>query len=557
MTNRRRERTQMARRTNVKAKKTRHFGLQAKLGFSFSVLTIFISGLLTFALYQTVRGTLRQDLRQRLHDIANISALQIDGDAHATLVDPAQEGGETYVKIKRILQNIRDRGCDIRYVYTWRRTPDGRLVFVVDAETDPEEISHLGDVYDSAEPAVLAKLATLDHTYVDEELNADKWGVWLSGYAPLYRSDGQMEGLLGIDITASDVVSHERRFLWIALGVFAATIPLTSTLGWLVGRRLAAPITRLTAASERIAGGDLSCRVDITSNDEVGTLADSFDRMTGALQKTITSLDGEIAVRKKAEDALEVLNNDLQSTVQRLSQANRELREFAYIAAHDLKAPVRAIGSLADMISNDCRDTLNGQSRQQLDMLVQRTERMNEFISGILRYVTLAHAAVQKERVDMNEVVKDAMEQVGAPRETIEITVEDKLPVVAGHRTHLTQVFQNLLDNAVKYMDKPKGRIRIGCVDRDGYWQISVADNGLGIDQRDFDRIFQIFQTLNRRDKIEATGIGLSIVRKIVEQHGGRVWVESKPGEGSTFLFTLPKAHVRVENEERHANIVG
>jgi signal transduction histidine kinase len=543
-------------KTNIKKEKHRHFSLQTKLGFSFSILTIVTSAMLTFVLYQTVRGRLREDIRQRLYDIVNISALQVDGDTHATLVDPAQEGNTTYMYIKRILQNIRDKGTDTRYVYTWRRNTNGQLIFVVDAETDPKEISHLGDVYTSAEPSLLAELATLNHPVVDKEFTTDKWGVWLSGYAPFYRSDGQTEGILGIDIAASDVVSHERQFLWIALGVFAATIPLALILGWLLGRKLAAPLVRLTVGSERIAEGDLSHRVDIRSNDEVGSLAKSFNRMTQSLQKTIMDRDQEIANRKKAENTLEVLNKDLQSTVQQLSQANRELKEFAYIAAHDLKAPVRAIGSLAGMISNDCRDILNEQCKEKLDMLVQRTERMNEFINGILKYATLGHEVVQKEKIDVSDAVKEAINQVVVPKEAVEIIIEDDLPVVTGQRAHITQVFQNLLDNAVKYMDKPKGQIKIGCVEQDNFWKFSVADNGPGIEEKYFDKIFQIFQTLTRRDKVEATGIGLSLVRKIVELYGGKVWVESKLGQGSTFYFTLLKQKTGVKNEEPYADII-
>lgn len=208
------------------------------------------------------------------------------------------------------------------------------------------------------------------------------------------------------------------------------------------------------------------------------------------------------------------------------------------------------------MISNDCRDILNEQSKQQLDMLIQRTERMNEFIDGILKYATLGHVAVQKEKVNINNIVKEATGQVGVPEENIEITVENKLPVVIGQRTYLAQIFQNLLDNAVKYMNKPKGQIKIGCVEQDDFWQFSVADNGPGIEEKYFDKIFQIFQTLNRRDKVETTGIGLSLVRKIVELYGGKVWVESKVGEGSVFFFTLPKQETGVKHEELYANIV-
>src|SRR4030042_853540 len=145
---------------------------QTKLALAFSVLAVLIAALLVFALYLKFRSKLREDLQDCLRDVVAVAALHLDGDAHATLTDPNQEGNPTYLRIKRTLQQIRDSAADIRFAYTWRRNPDGRLLFVVDAETDPNEISHLGDVYDSAEPEVLAKLATLDHVMVDDELTS-------------------------------------------------------------------------------------------------------------------------------------------------------------------------------------------------------------------------------------------------------------------------------------------------------------------------------------------------------------------------------------------------
>jgi two-component system sensor kinase FixL len=127
------------------------------------------------------------------------------------------------------------------------------------------------------------------------------------------------------------------------------------------------------------------------------------------------------------------------------------------------------------------------------------------------------------------------------PPENIEIIIENELPVLMCERTQILQVFQNLLSNAVKYMDKPRRQIEIGCVERDGFWEFSVNDNGPGIDKRHYERIFKLFQTLSPCDGVENTGIGLSIVKKIVELNGGSVSVKSEVGEGSTFVFTLPK----------------
>jgi len=536
-------------KTNVDRRTHRYFRLQTKLAISFSIVAAIASALLTFALYLTVKNQLRQDIRQRLYDIVNIAALQIDGDAHSTLVEPAQEGSATYMRIKHTLQNIRDRESDIRFVYTWRRNANGQLFFVVDAETDPNEISHLGDIYDSAEPSILAQLAALDRTMVDKEINTDQWGAWLSGYAPFYRSDGQMEGILGVDIAASKVLAHERGFLWIALGVFCATIPLVMALGWLFGRKLAAPIVKLTVGSKYIAEGDLNYRVSIQSNDEVGTLAKTFNGMTQTLQEAIIYRDMEIVNRKKAENNLEALNEDLKSTVQQLTEANRQLQEFASIAAHELKAPLRAIGTLASMMAEDYRDRLDEEGGKNLKILVGRAKRMSAFLDGLVVYSKLGRDTRKKNQVNLNDIVREVISHLDVSGKNIEVTVENELPVVTGNETYMIQVFQNLLDNAVKNMDKPEGQVNIGCLEENGFFKFSVADNGPGIERRYFEKIFKIFQILGSRDECERIGVGLAVVKKIIEMSGGKVWVQSKVGSGSTFFFTLPKQEMQVKGK--------
>ena len=542
-------------KTNTDRRTRRYLRLQTKLGISFSIVAAITSALLTFALYLTVKTQLHQDIRQRLYDIVNIAALQVDGDAHATLVDPAQEGNTAYMRIKHVLQNIRDRETDIRFVYTWRRDANGRLIFVVDAETDPKEISHLGDIYDSAEPSILEELATLDHTMVDKEINTDQWGAWLSGYAPFYRSDGQMEGILGIDIAASKVLAHERRFLWIALGVFCAALPLAMALGWLFGHKLAAPIVTLTVGSKYFAEGDLNHRVPVQSNDEVGTLAKTFNEMAQTLQQTITYRDQEIVNRKKAENGLEALNKDLESTIQQLTEANRQLQEFAYIAAHELKTPLRAVGTLASMMAEDYHDRLDEEGRKNLDILAGRARRMSDFIDGLVVYSKLGRAVEKKQKVNLNDILKEVIAQLPVAQKNIQVSIPDQLPFVIGEKTHITQVFRELLDNAVKYMDKPKGQVDIGCVEENGFWRFSVADNGQGIEERYFGKIFKIFQILSTRDDHESIGIGLAVVKKIVEMYGGSVWVQSKVGNGSTFFFTLPKQEMGIKEAELEASI--
>jgi signal transduction histidine kinase len=524
--------------------------LQTKVGITFFVLAVLISALLTFAAYINFRAKSREYIRQRLYDIVGTAALQIDGDVHATLVNPAQEGGSTYMEIKHVLQDIRKAVPDLRFVYTWRRNANGQLIFVVDAETDPNEISHLGDVYDSGEPAILAQLATLDRVMVDETLNADKWGVFLSGYAPFYRSDGQFEGILGMDIKASDVLASEHRFLWTALVVFIATVPLTLSMGLWFGRKLAAPIVKLTIGSERITQGDLSHRVSVDGSYETNILAQSFNKMTDAIQKAITYRDEEISNRKKAESALDTLNKNLQATVQQLDHANHDIRSFAYIASHDLKTPLRGVKVLVDWIASDYADKFDDNGRESVNLLKTRIMRMYNYIESIRRYIGIGYAKETKVRADSNELVHQVIDNL-APPENIAITIKNKLPVIKCEKNYILQIFRNLLSNAVYYMDKPHGLIEIGCTEEDDCWKFSVADNGPGIDEKYHDKIFEMFQTLSIKDRTEKVGIGLTIVKKIVELYNGKVWVESKLGEGSTFFFTLPKQSVESAEENK------
>ncbi len=248
----------------------------------------------------------------------------------------------------------------------------------------------------------------------------------------------------------------------------------------------------------------------------------------------------ELVALRQAEEELEELNEHLKSAVWDLTRANRELQEFAYVAAHDLKTPLRAIGTLADWISMDYADKFDEQGKEQVRLLVTKAKQMTALIDDILHYSRAGQSLQANERVDLNEILAEVISLI-APPENVEIAVENKLSAVTCKKTHIIQIFQNLLDNAVKYMDKPEGRIKVTCLEQDDCWKFSVADNGSGIERRHFDRIFKIFQTLEPRDGIESTGIGLSIVKKLVELNKGRVWVESEVGAGSTFFFTLPK----------------
>lgn len=251
------------------------------------------------------------------------------------------------------------------------------------------------------------------------------------------------------------------------------------------------------------------------------------------LEHKVTELNAAFLELQQKEKLLQRQSEELQSI-------NQDLKEFAYIVSHDLKAPLRAISSLVDWVTSDYSDKFDDNGKELLGLLLGRVHRMHALIEGILKYSRVGRSKEQKVTVDIKSLITDVIEMV-APPENIKINIEGEFPTIIAEKTRMEQVFQNLISNAIKYMDKPKGMIKIACLDNENHWTLSVADNGPGIEEKHFKKVFKIFQTLAPRDEIESTGIGLSLVKKIVEMYGGKVWVESDVGKGSSFIFTLLK----------------
>jgi two-component system sensor histidine kinase/response regulator len=233
----------------------RYNRLELKLSLCFAAMAVFISALLTFGLYQITVDWLRQSLKQRIRDAVAIGASQLDGDAFAALTDPAQENSPAYQKLQNELRRIRDAGQDFRFVYTVRKEADGKIIFVVDAEESPEDVSHLGDHYDDAGPALESRIGKKNDVFVEDDFYTDKWGSWLTGYAPVRGADGEQKVLLCADIAASTVLQKESKLFWSAVAAFGVTLPLSLFVGALLGRQHAKPIMALTRGAELITGG--------------------------------------------------------------------------------------------------------------------------------------------------------------------------------------------------------------------------------------------------------------------------------------------------------------
>ena len=241
----------------------------------------------------------------------------------------------------------------------------------------------------------------------------------------------------------------------------------------------------------------------------------------------------DITNRKEAEERREKL-------LKQLEEANSELKDFAYIVSHDLKAPLRAIGSLAHWIAEDYEALFDEEGQEQLRLMIGRVGRMNDLINGILDYSRVGRSHNESEWVDLQALLENLIASLDIPA-NYEVELSGNFPTVFINPIRIQQVFQNLISNSLKYIDKPKGKVEIGTNEQAKEWVFWVKDNGPGIDPKYHERIFRIFQTLRPRDEVEATGVGLSIVKKTLGLYQGEIWVESSLGEGSTFKFSLPK----------------
>ncbi|CAM5310871.1 histidine kinase OS=Streptomyces microflavus OX=1919 GN=HUT09_31715 PE=4 SV=1 [Streptomyces microflavus] len=316
--------------------------------------------------------------------------------------------------------------------------------------------------------------------------------------------------------------------LFALVAVFVLTVVALSVL---LHRVVGVPLNRLRAASERVQSGAFGQRIEIKGPSDVQAVAGAVEDMR---RRLVDELDGA-----QSRETL------LAEQTEELRRSNSELEQFAYVASHDLQEPLRKVASFCQLLEKRYGQELDDRGKQYIAFAVDGAKRMQVLINDLLTFSRVGRVHDSWKPVDLGKALDRALGNLTLAVEESGAVVErpETLPELVGDSTALTMVWQNLIGNAVKFRrEDVECRITVDCLREDGDWHLTVSDNGIGIAPEFADKVFVIFQRLHARDEYEGTGIGLALCRKIIEFHGGRIWLDAGAGEGTRIHFTLPVA---------------
>ena len=388
----------------------------------------------------------------------------------------------------------------------------------------------------------------------------------------LVRELGELINLLGeSEDQISNAVILKTKLLakntfYILLATITIAFIASIALGLYIARSISGPILDLRDAAAEIGRGRLETRIKISSGDEIGDLTGSFNRMADRLKKAAdevkaystgleqkvtertSELQKEISERKGGEEKIRQINLRLQDTNRHLEaskhallRSNQELEQFAYVASHDLQEPLRIVASYTGLLAKRYKGRIDSDADEFISFAIDAAKRMQRLISDLLSYSRMGKQEQPLDLVAFEIPLKQALANLReAAAEADAVVTYDPLPKVMADRAQLARLFQNLIGNAIKYRGNKPPEIHVGAKRKDGDWLFSVRDNGIGMEPQYAKRIFILFQRLHNKSEYSGTGIGLTICKKIIERHGGRIWVESELKEGSAFYFTIP-----------------
>lgn len=412
--------------------------------------------------------------------------------------------------------------------YAGHNDGNGHYTKIRQLEKDPEQLKLLEKigkleehwVEDFAEDVILAKKQSLKDPSKEKEFDkiynreviAGKGKAIMDKIRTQFALFDQFE-LRQKETRTANLQKSLTYTRYFSLGLTLFAIFLGTLIAFLLGRTVRQRLTAMIDLADHISKGDFEVVIEDTKNDEMSRLSKSLNLMAAKLKSYFTNLN----------------------------KVNKELDQFAYVVSHDLKAPLRAINNLAEWISEDIKDP-DPEIRNNLQLMRGRVHRMENLINGILEYSKVGRKDVPTETFEVKKLLEEIVDSLALPP-NFQIILPENAPVLTTEKIFMIQVFSNLISNGIKYNDKPAGQITISVQPTQHFYEFTVTDNGPGIPAQYYDRIFGVFQTMEARDTLESTGVGLAIVKKIIDEKGGRIRIESKENEFTSFIFSWPKVN--------------
>jgi signal transduction histidine kinase len=324
--------------------------------------------------------------------------------------------------------------------------------------------------------------------------------------------------------------------LFVAVAVAVVSVLLAAVALWFALRRwVLDPLAGLAAETRLVQGGDLEHAVSVAGPKEIGAVAADVDDMRRELVDQLARVE---AARIELEEA----SAALVARADELSRSNRDLEQFAYVASHDLQEPLRKVASFCQLLEQRYKGQLDERADSYIAFAVDGAKRMQQLINDLLAFSRVGRSSAPFVDVDLDEALDAALKNLsGAVEDAGAQIAREPLPTVPGDPGLLTQLFQNLIGNSLKFRSASSSAvITVTAARRGGFWELRCADNGIGIDQQYADRIFVIFQRLHGKDEYSGTGIGLALCKRIIEHHGGTIWLDQTYSGGAAFRWTMP-----------------
>ncbi len=378
---------------------------------------------------------------------------------------------------------------------------------------------------------------------------------------PIINEYKQHIANIRIGFPTSNVSIKTKSLITSSIWISVLSFILASILLYIfISNWVTSPIRRLINTISKIrTENDLKAQIKIESNDEVGELGSAFNKLISDLNKVQNKIKKyNIKLKEKVNERtieLKEINKKLKVDIiyrkkieselheysKELTRSNKELEQFAYIASHDLQEPLRMVTSYLHLLKRRYHDLLDPEADEFIDFAVDGAIRMQQLINDLLLYSRVNKQRVHLVDIEMETIFSKVMLNLKiAINESKAKITHDKLPIIKSDQRQMIQLLQNLIANSIKFKSEKPPKIHIGVHKKEGNWLFHIKDNGIGIDMKQNERIFEIFHRLHREDHLKGTGIGLAICKKITTQLGGRIWLDSKPGKGSTFYFTIP-----------------